>query len=608
MTLQRGIRNGALLVLVVGTVIGASVLAASAPVGSSGPSTSADIIFVDGSVITMDDARPTARAVAILGDRIVAVGAEQEVQQLRGPNTTVVNLQGRTLVPGFIDSHQHRIGDRSRIGVSAETIIEMALADGLTTINELYVDQSRLDELRELDEAGTLRLRVNAYLPINENSPAGKPIGDYYTAYRPGQMVSPHVRVAGLKVFTDFDNATTLIWNQEALNAALLKEHRNGWQLAVKTVSTSSLEMILEAFRAIEKADPGIAARRHRLEHNLFATPDQIAEIKRLGIVSVINLNVPGQLIGQPDIDALIGREPARSYAPWRSMFRAGIAPAGCSGFPSFYVEEPTGAPFGSPIHLIYQGVTRVGNLGVRPDASLLDQALTAEESLRALTVNGARAVFEDDDKGVIARGKLADLVVLSADPLTASAEAINGITVLTTIVGGKVEYCGFGSPVPCPDAGEALETSTPGGSVADDIGVSASQSVAAPHSITAVASASLPDSPPSAVLDGNPEAIWNAGAGPEQWIQIDLGKPTVVKTIRLIIAQYPAGETVHQIWGGANENGLSLLGEFRGFTKDPDTLEFSSVKALTNIRYIRIVTSQSPSWVAWREIEVIGP
>ncbi|MEX1180932.1 MAG: amidohydrolase family protein, partial [Cucumibacter sp.] len=342
-----------MLALVFGLAICASVQAASVPAGSPqrpaatppGYVKDADIIFVDANVLTMDDARPKARAFAIRGDRIVAVGTDDEVRRLEGFGTAVVDLEGRTVVPGFIDGHQHRIGNRSLIGIErAEAIVEMALAEGLTTIDELYVDQSRLDELRDLDQTGVLRLRVNAYLPINENSPEGRPLGDYYTAYHPGQMVSPHVRVAGLKVFTDFDNATRLLWNQEDLNAVLLKEHQNGWQLAVKTVSTRSLAMIIAAIRVIERADPGVVAGRVRLEHNLFATPDQIADIRELGIVPVINLNVPGELLGETDVDALIAREPRGSYAPWRSMFEAGIAPAGCSGFPSFYVVEPTGA------------------------------------------------------------------------------------------------------------------------------------------------------------------------------------------------------------------------------------------------------------------------
>lgn len=97
----------------------------------------------------------------------------------------------------------------------------------------------------------------------------------------------------------------------------------------------------------------------------------------------------------------------------------------------------------------------------------------------------------------------------------------------------------------------------------------------------------------------------WNAGNGPPQWIEIDLQRPSTIVTIRLVVSQYPAGETVHQIWGGADPNKLTLLYEFKGFTKDLNTLEFKPSSPLTNIRYVKILTTQSPSWTAWREIEI---
>lgn len=120
-------------------------------------------------------------------------------------------------------------------------------------------------------------------------------------------------------------------------------------------------------------------------------------------------------------------------------------------------------------------------------------------------------------------------------------------------------------------------------------------------------ASRSLKENPPALVTDGLNNTFWNAGYGPSQWIEIDLEKPSNITEIRLVISQYPAGETIHQIWGGAGASNLTLLYEFKGFTKDPDMLEFKPSPPLTNIRYIKIVTTRSPSWVAWREIEVIG-
>jgi predicted amidohydrolase YtcJ len=568
---------------------------ASATATPSGPV--ADVIFRDADVVTVDDAHPNAQAVAVKGDRIMAVGTNVEFAAFQGPGTAVVTLGGKTLVPGFADTHQHRIGDGpSRLGLEPKAIIDAAIEQGLTTIDELYVDQGRLDELRDLDVAGVLRLRVNAYLPVQQNSPEGALLGAYFDAYQQGQVISPHVRVAGLKVFTDFDNAKILLWKQADLNAFLLARHQKGWHLAVKTVSTKSLAMIVKAFQSIQATDPNVVDARGRLEHMLFATSDQIALIKALGLVPVVNLNYPGEGVGVPDIDYLVGSEPTGSYTPWRSLFEAGIPAAGMSGFPSGYVDEPTGAPWASPIHLIYQAVTRVGKLGQRSPQVLLDQAITAEGALRAVTIHAARAVWEDDVKGSITAGKLADLVVLSADPLTSSAEQINEIDVLMTMIGGKVEFCAPGSAALCPVPGSGsgpVETPSP------------APTSAAGFSVTA--SASLPEGPPSNAIDRDRQTVWNSGSAPEQWIQIDLGAPRSLAAVRLVTSQSPSGATVHQVWVGDSQTNLRLAHEFKGQTQDFQELSYTPSAPATNVRFIRIVTTESPSWVAWREIEIVA-
>lgn len=553
----------------------------------------ADLIFENANVISMDGTSPQAQAVAVRGSTILAVGSNEEIAAHRGPDTIVVSLEGRTITPGFIDTHEHRIGDGpTRLGLdSPEPIIDAAIAQGWTTIGELYVSEDRLTNLRELDEAGILRLRVNAYLPVQENSPEGALLGDYFDAYRPGQMLSPHVRVAGLKIFTDFDNATILLWSQDDLNAFMLKQYRKGWPLAVKTVSTRSLAMILTAFEAIDDAVPGVSEARGRLEHMLFATARQVADIRTLGLVPVVNLNVPSDLVGVSDIADLIAGEPEGSYAPWRNLFEAGIPAAGMSGFPSLYVDEPTGAPFGSPLHMIYQAVTRAGRLGQTTPEPLLDQAITALEALQAITVNAARATFEEDAKGSLSPGKLADLVVLSASPLEVPAKEINEIETLMTMIGGVVEFCAPGAESLCPSMAAP-------GSPRPTVAAGAGRTIA-------TASRSLPDQPPSNAIDGDLESIWGAGAHPQQWIQIDLGGPGALSGVRLITAQYPAGETVHQVWVGDSETGLRLVQEFSGLTDDGQELVYAPATAEPNVRFVRIVTTESPSWVGWREIEV---
>lgn len=96
---RKGTRmRGRLLLALVGVALSA---------GAQTPAQLADRIFVNGKIWTADEARPTAQAIAVSGDKILAVGSSQQVRALAGPKTVTVDLGGRLMVPGFIDSHTH---------------------------------------------------------------------------------------------------------------------------------------------------------------------------------------------------------------------------------------------------------------------------------------------------------------------------------------------------------------------------------------------------------------------------------------------------------------------------------------------------------------------
>lgn len=413
------------------------------------PGGGADVLFANGVILTMDDANPSADAIAIQGNKILAVGTIEEVFKQRGNNTVIVNLDGRTLVPGFTDSHSHRIMKGVDGQYDLKSTIDESFAQGWTSLSEKYVPPDKMPKYLELARQDNLRLRVNMYVAYS--GALGEPLGDWYKVYRQDQVFSPRWRIAGMKIFTGVNNDTKLLWTQDELNALLLARHREGWHLAIKTVSTETLEMILTALENIEKTDPSIVNRRVTLEHALYLTPEQIARVKRLGVIPSIQTNMPGELVGEQDIEELTAREPRGSAFPWRSLFSGGVIVAGGSSYPTYYVDEPSGAPFGSPMHLIYQAVTRVGNLGTQPQPWMLDQTITAEQAMRALTINAAYANFQDDVLGSLTSGKLADMVILSNNPLTVPTPEINNIQVLMTMIDGKVEYCAEGQERFCP-------------------------------------------------------------------------------------------------------------------------------------------------------------
>ena len=119
-------------------------------------------------------------------------------------------------------------------------------------------------------------------------------------------------------------------------------------------------------------------------------------------------------------------------------------------------------------------------------------------------------------------------------------------------------------------------------------------------------ASRQLADEPPSRAVDGGP-STWNAGDYPPQWIEIDLAEPVTVGEVTLIVEQWPAGESRHQVWARLADGALLLLTEFDQYTEGGTQLRFQLPTPLNNVRAIRVLSLESPGWAAWREIEVLS-
>lgn len=102
---------------------GLSLAAGRGAWAAEGP---ADLVFVGGPILTMDDTRPAAEAVAVRGGRIVAVGSKNQLAELNGPSTRVVDLEGRPLLPGFVDAHSHM----SSVGLQTLTANLLPPPDG----------------------------------------------------------------------------------------------------------------------------------------------------------------------------------------------------------------------------------------------------------------------------------------------------------------------------------------------------------------------------------------------------------------------------------------------------------------------------------------------
>jgi predicted amidohydrolase YtcJ len=436
-------------------------LLAAIPVAACGRADSVDVsvtieavpevVFFDGTILTMADEQPRASAILIRGENIVVVGETGNVLAQASPDATLVDLEGRTVLPGFIDSHSHRFGwTFTGVGYeSPETAIQVALEQGWTGLHELDVNGDLAETLRRLDEQGQLRLRVAGYL--GTNSPIWEEaIGAQLGAYEP-TIYSPYLRITGVKIFMKPDSEFYL--DEETLTQRLPQLHKDGWQIAIESVNSQTQEMVLNAFElALEGDDNSVS--RHRIEHVVAITDEQVTRMAHMGIIASIQLNVPASLLSADYRDALhrlVQEEPVGTVARWRDLVEAGVPVIGNTDFPSIDMEIIDRPAPGSPIRLLYRGVTRTWADKRSPEAWMLDQTITAEQALRLMTINAANASLEEDSRGSLAPGKLADLVILSANPLVIPTEELTEIEVLMTMVGGKVEWCQIAYESLCP-------------------------------------------------------------------------------------------------------------------------------------------------------------
>ena len=117
-------------------------------------------------------------------------------------------------------------------------------------------------------------------------------------------------------------------------------------------------------------------------------------------------------------------------------------------------------------------------------------------------------------------------------------------------------------------------------------------------------ASLSLPDRPPEYAVDGHTRLIWGASYAPA-WIEIDLGRAVSIHRIQLVAAQSPPGPTTHVVLGRSAGGRWHTLASLRGTTRDSQVLDVRLPRPSTPVRWVRVVTRRSPSWVAWKEIRV---
>jgi predicted amidohydrolase YtcJ len=228
-------------------------------------------------------------------------------------------------------------------------------------------------------------------------------------------------RTAALnKAYSD-DHKTRglMLYTRKKLNQMIMKAHSAGLQLGVHAIGDRAVENVLDAYRKALRKVPR-RNHRHRIEHCAILNPKLIDDMKRLGLVASVQ---PHFVISDFWTTDRVGSERARSAYPFRTLLKKGVVVASGSDCP---VEQI------SPILGIWAAVTRKDKA---------EEVLAVEEALKTYTVNAAYASFDEKKKGTIEPGKLADLTILSDDPMGVPADKIRNLAVEMVIVDGKVVY-----------------------------------------------------------------------------------------------------------------------------------------------------------------------
>jgi predicted amidohydrolase YtcJ len=427
------------------------------PVAASAPSVPPATIHsregslvIVGRILTMDE--PAIAEALFIEDGVVrAVGERDDVLSAAGDDVPVIDIGTNVAYPGFIDAHAHWIGDREYYGVESPVeAMELAVTRGWTSISEQWVNPERLDELTALTAADGLRLRVDASLALNFDQEF---LGDWYADREPG-LIDDRLRVPALKIHLDTGSGTSVNWEPDELTATIRRADEAGWQVSVHSMSGPAQELVLDAFEAaLGPAGPN--PLHHRIEHAIQVTDEELARMIALDLALVIHPDGEPDWImydgflaefdrGNPpaDIKAQVGR--------WRDFIDAGLRVAFATDapwtFPDFepgdrLVELTDG--MGRPVDHIAAGMDGRQRMNPEMPAWLLDQTTTAEQGLRAVTLDAAWALGDDTRRGHLAPGTLGDITILSGD-LTGGAtpDEIRAMSVVATIVGGMPEYC----------------------------------------------------------------------------------------------------------------------------------------------------------------------
>jgi hypothetical protein len=333
-----------------------------------------------------------------------------------------------TLIPNKNTREDYRQG--------AALISKLFASKGVTSACDADASPDGVQGYQDARDAGELKMRV--YCHVSAAS-----LDHFMDAGIHTGFGDEWVRIGGVKQYVDGSISERTAWlsqpyvgipnkyvglqlsSRDQLYETGRKAHTAGWQLATHANGDLAIDRILGVYEQIQKELPK-KDPRFRIEHCTMLTDSLI---QRMSALQVIPVPFSCYVYFHGDVMHYYGEDRTRHMFPMRSFLDAGLRPTDSSD----YTASPS-----DPMMWLQSQLTRTDMKGNVWGAN---QKITLPEAIRCGTINGAYAAFEEDLKGSIQPGQLADLVVLAQDPFKADPSELRKILVERTMVGGSWKY-----------------------------------------------------------------------------------------------------------------------------------------------------------------------
>ena len=362
-----------------------------------------------------------------------------------GEATGLLRETAQRLLNDAVEQYNNRLTleeqeqvQRQRVQLAADE----ALRHGVTTFHDAGADFETIDFFKKLEEEGALPIRLYVMVRRQSNEEMDELLphyrmvaegNDFLTVRSIKRQIDGALGAHGawlLEPYEDLPDSSGLVLEPVEdieRTAEIAVEH--GFQVNTHAIGTRANREVLDIYERVwERTGANGKDLRWRIEHAQHIHPDDVPRFGELGVIAAmqgIHCTSDG-----PWIPTRLGEERARitSY-PWRDLISTGAVIANGTDVP----VEPI-----DPIASYYASVSR---MTVENERFIPEQAMTREEALTSYTLHNAIAAFEEDIKGTLTPGKLADIVVLSQDILTVPEARIPDTKVDMTVVGGEVRY-----------------------------------------------------------------------------------------------------------------------------------------------------------------------